>query len=107
MNAKTMLLTLVLSLFGAGAAWAADTTPESDLKLSLQPGPDSAITMKIKESLANRQLPATRISVMTINGVVTLAGELDNPAEVQKSIAIARATPGVRSVDAGALISRQ
>ena len=46
------------------------------------------------------------VSVTTKNGLVTLSGVVSSKAQVQKSIAVAKAVKGVRQVDASALSSR-
>jgi len=56
--------------------------------------------------MTTKGIPSTDIAVTTTNGVVTLAGVLDNKAQVLKSVAVAKAVKGVHSVDASALSSR-
>jgi hyperosmotically inducible protein len=71
---------------------------------SEQPVTDSWITTKVKaELLANPITKGLDINVGTTNGVVTLAGRLDNRAQVDKAVAIARDIKGVSSVDAKTL----
>lgn len=108
MNRLSLMVLLGVSLAPAGAlVWAADVAPDVKTQ-SEQPGPDSLITTKIKADLAaTKEMPADKVSVFTINGVVTLAGELENPGQVQRTVEIAKAVNGVRSVDASALLSRQ
>jgi len=85
----------------------ANDAPSPSTEQSAQPGTDAWISMHVKEQLTNaKEIPAKAISVATINGVVMLAGIVDTPDQVQKSIAIAKATQGVRSVDSTALNSR-
>jgi hyperosmotically inducible periplasmic protein len=74
---------------------------------SAQPGTDGWITTKVKAQLmTTKGIPSTDISVTTTNGVVTLAGVVDSKAQVQKSIALAKAVKGVQRVDSSALTSR-
>jgi hyperosmotically inducible periplasmic protein len=112
---KTLLATtfgIALALGSSTAALAADTAPPSSMAAaqtapSEQPGTDAWITTKVKtELLATKGVPSTDISVTTNNGVVTLAGVVDTKAQVQKSIAVAKAIKGVQTVDSAALTSR-
>jgi len=74
---------------------------------SAQPGTDAWITTKVKADLvATKDVPGKEISVSTMNGVVTLAGVVENKDQIQKSVAIAKGIKGVRSVDSSALNSR-
>jgi hyperosmotically inducible periplasmic protein len=62
---------------------------------------DSVITTKIKTKLAAEHLgSATHIKVDTDrNGVVWMTGTANNQEEVDKAVAIARDTEGVKSVN--------
>ena len=69
---------------------------------------DSVITTKVKtELLADTAVKGTDINVSTENGVVTLAGVLDNQAAIDKAISIAKNVKGVTSVDTRALKLRK
>src|SRR5262245_31338384 len=61
---------------------------------------DSAITTKIKTKLAAEHLGSMmHIKVDTDkNGVVWMTGTVNNPAEADRAVAIARDTEGVKSV---------
>src|SRR5450432_1057004 len=108
-NLLAMTLGVALAFGSAGIALAqvaSDTTAVSADK-SAQPGTDTWITTKVKsELMTTKGIPSTDISVTTTNGIVTLSGVLDNKAQVQKSVAIAKAVKGVHSVDSSALSSR-
>ena len=81
--------------------------PDSVQPDSVQPGTDAWITTKVKaELMTAKDVPGTAISVSTMNGIVTLAGIVDNKEQVQKSVALAKAIKGVRDVDSTALNSR-
>ncbi len=96
----------VLALGSVGMAVAADDMSTSSEK-SAQPGTDTWITTKVKAELATtRGISSTDISVTTKNGIVTLSGVVDSKAQVQKSVAVAKAVKGVHSVDSSALSSR-
>jgi hyperosmotically inducible protein len=74
---------------------------------SAQPGTDGWITTKVKAQLmTTKGIPSTDISVTTTNGIVTLSGVVDSKAQVQKSVAVAKAIKGVHKVDSSALTSR-
>ena len=74
---------------------------------SAQPGTDTWITTKVKaELMTTKGISSTDIDVTTTNGVVTLSGVLDSKAQVQKSIAVAKAVKGVKKVDSAALKTR-
>jgi hyperosmotically inducible protein len=109
---KTLLtatLGIALALGSSAAVWAA--APPSSMataqESSDQPGTDTWITTKVKaELMTTKDIPSTEITVTTTNGVVTLAGVVDTKAEVEKSIAVAKAIKGVQKVDSSALKSR-
>jgi hyperosmotically inducible protein len=87
------------SMLAPVAAYAADSdtdrsNPEHFVK-------DSVITSKIKTKLAAEHLgSATHIRVDTDkNGVVWMSGTANSQQEVDKAVAIARDTEGVKSVN--------
>jgi hyperosmotically inducible protein len=87
------------SMLAPVAAYAADSdtdrsNPEHFVK-------DSVITSKIKTKLAAEHLgSAKHIKVDTDrNGVVWMTGTANSQAEVDKAVAIARDTEGVKSVN--------
>lgn len=78
-----------------------DTASASD---SAQPGTDTWITTKVKaDLLATDGVEGSKINVTTVNGVVTLAGVLENRAQVDKAISVTHAIEGVKSIDTVAL----
>ena len=94
--------------FGAAMPLYAAETPAATIDQSAQPGSDGWITTKVKtELMATKDIPSTKISVTTTNGVVMLSGVVDNRAQVQKAVGVARAVKGVHSVDSSALTSAQ
>ena len=113
---KKLLASILITtlIFGAAvqaadnsstAAQANANTTSDDQ--SAQPGTDGWITTKVKAQLmTTKGIPSTDISVTTTNGVVTLSGVVDTKAQVQKSIAVAKAVKGVHRVDSTALTSR-
>ena len=74
---------------------------------SAQPVNDSWITAKVKaDLLVTEEVKGLDINVSTTNGVVTLAGKLDNQTQVDKAVAVARAIKGVTSVDSTTLTTK-
>jgi hyperosmotically inducible periplasmic protein len=73
-----------------------DTTQgESD-----QPMGDTWITTKVKaELLANQDVSGLDISVETVNGVVSLSGDVETQAEADRAVALAQGIEGVTRVD--------
>ncbi len=65
---------------------------------------DSAITTSIKaQYVKDADIDAFDVRVSTTDGVVTLSGHVPNSAQHQKAIALAKATSGVKSVQADQL----
>ena len=66
---------------------------------SRQPADDLTISTKVKiELLSDPRLGAMRVNVSTLNGVVTLSGTVDSPADVERAAAAAKRVAGVRGV---------
>jgi hyperosmotically inducible protein len=106
-SAAAVLITVL-----AGAAWAGPndnkSPPPSSANESTQPAGDTWITTKVKsELLADSDVKGTDINVSTKNGVVTLAGVLDNQMAIDKAITIAKNIKGVSDVDTRALKLRK
>lgn len=60
---------------------------------------DAALTIKIKSKMAlDDSVEAADIDVDTVNGVVTLTGTVDSPAQHDRAMSLARETEGVTSV---------
>ena len=98
---------------GATALLLASTMSYGSVPRTSVPGaatpatPDATITTRISARLmARSDIPSPAIDVATRNGVVTLSGLLDTPAQVRKSVAVAWTVRGVRDVDATALRAR-
>jgi hyperosmotically inducible protein len=87
------------SVLAPVAAYAADS--DTDRSHPATYVKDSAITTKIKTKLAAEHLgSAKHIRVDTDkNGVVWMSGTANSQAEVDKAVAIARDTEGVKSVN--------
>src|ERR1700736_1304050 len=80
------------------AAYAADSDKDRSKPATFVK--DSVVTTKIKAKLAAEHLASAKhIKVDTdMNGVVWMTGTANNQGEVDKAIAIARNTEGVKSV---------
>lgn len=114
MRISTIQKTAAVLLLSVTAtfAWAAqpvkatNDTPNSHE--SEQPAGDTWITTKVKsELLADSAVKGTDINVSTVNGVVTLAGVLDNQPAIDKAIMITKGIKGVTDVDTRALKLRK
>jgi hyperosmotically inducible protein len=102
-----MSFAMAAGMRAAGVDGDEPPAPAAGQDQSAQPGTDAWITTQVKADLmTTKDVPGTAISVSTMNGVVTLAGIVDNRAQVQKSIAVAKAIKGVRDVDSTALNPR-
>ncbi|MDR7192406.1 BON domain-containing protein [Luteimonas terrae] len=91
------------------AATPADTTPATpatgmndgmnDGPDSEQPGTDTWITTKVKSSLlADSDVAGLDINVETVNGVVTLTGQVEQQTQIAEATRIAREIEGVTNV---------
>lgn len=89
--AATSVTVGALLLSGCGM-FSGNTTPSEYVA-------DSAITSKIKaDYAADTRVPATAVSVETMNGTVLLSGFVKTAAEKANAEEIARSTKGVKSV---------
>jgi len=80
---------------GTGTAGTVARSPEETMGV----GPDAAITMKIQAKYADDDVVKGRnIDVDTVNGVVTLKGEVDTKRERDAAEQLARETSGVKRV---------
>ncbi len=105
LRALTFASAMVLAIT-AGTVAATTTAGEQTTayEASTQPVSDSWITAKVKaDLLVTEETKGLDINVTTTNGVVTLSGKLDSPAQIEKAVAVARSIKGVKSVDATTL----
>ncbi|TDK24483.1 BON domain-containing protein [Luteimonas aestuarii] len=90
------------SLYSADAAQDGMLDRESD-----QPVNDTWITTKVKSSLlADSDVSGLDINVETVNGVVTLSGDVEQQSQVEHATRIAREIEGVTDVNNTALVAR-
>ena len=112
LNRSRMTISLMLAaglLMGSASAMAYQSTgmQTKASEDSAQPVNDSWITAKVKaDLLVTEEVKGLDINVSTTNGVVTLAGKLDNQTQVDKAVAVARAIKGVTSVDSTTLTTK-
>lgn len=72
---------------------------------SEQPGTDTWITAKVKSALlADTDVAGLEINVETVNGVVTLAGQVAEQAQIDEAIRLARGIEGVTDVQTTGLV---
>lgn len=93
-------MTAAASLSGVvGHPALAQSPSPSTMGRSDQPVADTAITTKVKASMAaDSQVSARNINVTTVNGVVELRGTATSQNEVDKAVSIATGVDGVKSV---------
>lgn len=73
-----------------------------------QPGSDTWITTKVKSSLlADSDVSGLKIDVETVNGVVTLTGQVEQATQVTEATRIAREIEGVTEVVTTNLVTTQ
>ncbi len=85
----------------------ARTEPMMDGPDSDQPGTDTWITTKVKSSLlADSDVSGLDIEVETVNGVVTLTGQVDQQMQIEEATRIAREIEGVTNVVTTGLTTR-
>jgi len=98
-NWVVMAMAALLLVSGVSMGWASSAGQVID---------DSVITTKVKSSyVADSTVSALDISVETNQGVVALTGLVNNEAERQRAVQIARETSGVKQVDARNLIVKR
>lgn len=86
---------------GDDAQYSADATE------SQQPVDDTWITTKVKSSLlADADVSGLDIDVETVNGVVSLSGQVDEQAQIDQAKQIARGIEGVAEVQTTDLVRR-
>ncbi|MCR6663300.1 MAG: BON domain-containing protein [Luteimonas sp.] len=84
-----------------------DALYSADASRSDQPVDDTWITTKVKSSLlADSDVSGLDINVETVNGVVTLSGQVDQQAQIEHATNIARGIEGVTDVRTTELVSR-
>jgi hyperosmotically inducible protein len=109
MRSSVALRTLAVALLAATAGVAVADDPKAQEggrdgmteRESAQPVDDAWITTKVKaDLLATPDVSGLALNVETVNGVVSLSGDVDSQAEVERAVAVARGIKGVSKVDA-------
>lgn len=93
----------------AGAAQAADPPNHADhnKQVSDQPGSDTWITTKVKaDLLTTKDVSGLDLKVETVNGVVSLSGDVASKAEADRAISVAQGIEGVTRVDSSGITVR-
>lgn len=102
---NTLMAAALSLLIAGGSAVASDdpqtrNTADNDGRDSDQPVGDTWITTKVKASLlADDDVAGLEIDVETVNGVVTLTGDVESQAQVEEAKRIASNIEGVTDVD--------
>lgn len=111
MNA-TRILAASLLAGAVGLAMANDPAAQEDTggkdkmmeRESGQPVDDAWITTKVKaDLLATEDVSGLQLNVETVEGVVSLSGEVDSQAEADRAVAVAKGIKGVSRVDASGI----
>ena len=91
------VLALTFCVGGCGGSMA--STPRTSGAAGMGSTEDATITARVKTALLNdTQLNATKIDIVTANGVVTMSGTVRSKAEEQRAIQLARQVSGVKDV---------
>ena len=101
----TVLTAAFALAFASGSVLANDPpTTGHDKSDSAQPVDDTWITTKVKASLlADDDVSGLTVEVETVNGVVTLDGNVESQAQIDKASQLAKGIKGVTSVDTSGL----
>ncbi len=93
---KTFLVAMAVAIGSLVSAGCAVTSGQSTVGEFVD---DTTVTTRVKARFAqDQQVSAMRIGVETLNGTVQLTGFATSQTEKDKAATIARAVPGVRSV---------
>ena len=93
---------------------SADTMPSPQTGSTATPGAertvgqtvdDATLTVKVKTALLDSpEVKGLQVNVDTLNGTVTLKGEVETQAQADRAVQIARNTEGVRKVDSELMV---
>jgi len=101
---RVLAVTLLAGVIGTVMADNPDTGERQDRKMtereSSQPVDDTWITTKVKaDLLATSDVSGLELNVETVEGVVSLTGDVDSQAEADRAVAVAKGIKGVTRVD--------
>ena len=111
-RARTTLRVLAVALLagtvGTAMADNPDTKEREDRKMtereSSQPVDDTWITTKVKaDLLTTSDVSGLELNVETVEGVVSLTGDVDTQAEADRAVAVAKGIKGVTRVDSSGI----
>lgn len=108
-NALRVLATALLAgAMGTTMAGMDDPKERDDKKItereSAQPVADTWITTKVKaDLLATEEVSGLDLNVETVDGVVSLKGEVETQAEADRAVEVAKGIEGVSRVDASGI----
>jgi len=92
-------LAVTAALFVTACGGSMASTPRTSGATGMSSTEDATITARVKTVLLNdTQLNATRIDIVTANGIVTMSGTVRSKAEEQRAIQLARQVSGVKDV---------
>lgn len=76
----------------------------SGKRRSEQPASDTWITTKVKADLmVTDDVPGLALNVETVNGVVSLSGQVDSRLQADRAVEVARGIEGVRRVESSGI----
>ena len=106
MIAAGLMLAIAAVPFSQAMAW--QNSPAMQKSSDNQTVPDKAadawITTKVKSEFGTtKNIPATDISVSTVDGVVTLSGTVASSKQKKHAVHVAMKVKGVKSVNASGL----
>ncbi|GAA0256180.1 BON domain-containing protein [Rhodanobacter caeni] len=101
-------LTAAFALIPLSQVAAQDASADGSMQRSNQTVPDKAadawITTKVKSEFGtSKAVKATDVSVTTVDGMVTLSGNVGSAQEKADAVRVAKSVKGVKGVDASAL----
>lgn len=105
LTAIALAAALGVGMFANTAVATDQSAPTGDHSSSMgQAVSDTWITTKVKAELATTKgVDGSDVSVKTVDGVVTLTGDLPTGIAVKKAVAVAKSVKGVKDVDASGL----
>src|SRR5207247_6088332 len=102
----SIALAATVALFIAACGGSTASAPRTSGAAAMGSTEDATITARVKTVLLNdTQLNATKIDIVTSNGVVTMSGSVKSKAEEQRAIQLARQVSGVKDVKSSLQVS--
>jgi len=105
-HTTSIALVLALTFCVGGCGGSTASTPRTSGAAGMSSTEDAPITARVKTALLNdTQRNATKIDIVTANGVVTMSGTVRSKAEEQRAIQLARQVSGVKDVKSSLQVS--